>query len=85
MFGAIQISPHPLHVYGRRKNQVHLQVLSTLPALPYRTNCLDIFNVAAQKTASHRTNELLEDKLGILRVGATGNVYISGRLHIQSG
>ena len=69
-----------MHGDGRRKNQVHLQVLSTSPALPRRTKCLDFLNVAAQKTAIHPTNALLEDKLEFLRVGATGNVYMGGRI-----
>ena len=49
----IQISLYPLHKDGRRKNQVHLQVLSTSLALPCRKNCLNFLNAAAQKTASH--------------------------------
>ena len=58
---------------------MHLQVLSTSPALlSCRSNCLDVLNAAVQKTESHPTNALLEDKLVFLRVDAKENVYIPG-------
>ena len=77
MFGAtplciIQISLHPLHGNGSRKNQVHLQVRSTTPC---RTNCHDFPNAATHMPASHPANALLEGKLVFIRVGAKGNVY----------